>query len=79
MGHVSIEAILRLDRRDAGCGTTCAVLERVVEAEVGGEDAAARFPAAVRHLDRCPACRADHDGLLEAFERYAGVSAEPRR
>jgi hypothetical protein len=40
------------------------VLERYVEAELGGDDAGAGFPGAAVHLSRCPACRVDHDGLL---------------
>lgn len=60
----SIEAILALDAGDAGCGTTCAVLERYVEAELAGQDAGVRFPAVAAHLDRCAACRTDHEGLL---------------
>jgi hypothetical protein len=74
MRRVPLEAALRLDPRDAGCGATCALLERVVEAEVAGADGAARFPAVAHHLERCPACRADHDGLLEAVVRHDGYA-----
>jgi hypothetical protein len=59
-----IDAALGLDARDAGCGETCALLERYVEAERRGLNARARFPGAAVHLDFCPACGADHDGLL---------------
>jgi hypothetical protein len=53
--------VLAVDPRDAGCAVTCAVLDRYVEAD----DARGRFPGVAVHLAVCPACRADHDGLLE--------------
>jgi SAM-dependent methyltransferase len=53
--------VLAVDPRDAGCGFTCAVLDRYVEAP----DGRVRFPGVAAHLAVCPACRADHDGLLE--------------
>jgi predicted anti-sigma-YlaC factor YlaD len=40
------------------------VLERYVEAGLGGRKAEARFPVIGLHLTKCPACRAEHDGLL---------------
>jgi hypothetical protein len=63
-----IDAALALDDRDAGCGSTCAVLERYVEAELAGGDAGEELPGVAVHLERCPACRADHDGLLALIE-----------
>jgi hypothetical protein len=61
---VWLDGIVALGDRDAGCGGACAALERYVEAELRGEDAAAGFPGIAVHLGSCPACRTDHDGLL---------------
>ncbi|MDA0159051.1 hypothetical protein OM076_02140 [Solirubrobacter ginsenosidimutans] len=61
--------MLELDRRDAGCGHTCAVLDRYVDAELAGHNARARFGGVAVHLERCPACRADHDGLIATTRR----------
>jgi hypothetical protein len=63
---VSLEALLEVDDRDPGCAATCAVLDRYVETELGGQSTSAGFPGVALHLSRCPACRTDHDGLLAA-------------
>jgi hypothetical protein len=39
-----------------------------VELELAGKDPAERFPGTAAHLRTCAACRADHDGLLEAAQ-----------
>jgi hypothetical protein len=71
---------LDLDWRDAGCGETCALLDRYVEAELAGEDVREHFLGVAVHLDRCPACRADHDGLITAVTRSRSRSpGRPRR
>ena len=64
-----LEAVLELDDRDAGCGPTCAALERYVEAEADGGNAAGRLPGIAVHLALCPACRTGHDGLLALTDR----------
>lgn len=74
----SVEAVLALAARDAGCGGTCAVLERYVEAELAGQDAGGRFPAVAAHLDLCPACRTDHDGLLALCSPSGFTAPRPR-
>jgi anti-sigma factor RsiW len=61
--------MLDLDGRDAGCGHTRAVLDRYVDAELAGCNARARFQGVAVHLERCPACRADHDGLIATTRR----------
>jgi catechol 2,3-dioxygenase-like lactoylglutathione lyase family enzyme len=53
--------MLALDARDPGCRATRDALDRYVEAELAGREPDA---AIAIHLRRCPACRADHDGLL---------------
>jgi SAM-dependent methyltransferase len=62
--------VLALDPCDAGCGVTCAVLDRYVEAP----DGRVRFPGVAAHLAVCPACRADHDGLLELTSMRATMT-----
>jgi hypothetical protein len=39
-------------------------LDRYVELEVGGFDAAAAVPGMKAHLEGCPACREEHDDLF---------------
>jgi enoyl-CoA hydratase/carnithine racemase len=73
-----VEAVLELDDRDAGCDATRSALERYVEAELRGEDAADRFPGVAVHLAVCPACRTDHDGVL-ALTRLTGEQRDDVR
>jgi hypothetical protein len=40
-------------------------LDRFVEAELAGRDADAAVPGMRAHLHGCPACREEHDSLLE--------------
>jgi hypothetical protein len=65
---VHIEAALDIDERDAGCEAACDALERYVEAELRGYATALWVEGITVHLNRCPACRTDHDGLLAAIE-----------
>jgi hypothetical protein len=48
-----------------------------VELELAGEDAARVYPGTAIHLESCPGCRADRDGLLEAARRFADVESDP--
>jgi anti-sigma factor RsiW len=45
------------------------LLDEYVDAEVAGEDADARVPGLRAHLEGCPACREDHESLLELVRR----------
>jgi hypothetical protein len=40
-------------------------LDRFVELELAGADAEAAVPGMSAHLQGCPACREDHDSLLD--------------
>jgi hypothetical protein len=41
------------------------VLDRYVDLEVSGKDADAAVPGLRAHLEGCPACREEHESLLE--------------
>jgi hypothetical protein len=43
-------------------------LDRYVELELSGADAAAAVPGMDAHLDGCPACAEDHDSLHALVE-----------
>jgi predicted anti-sigma-YlaC factor YlaD len=47
------------------CETCFEELDRYVELELAGADAEATVPGMHAHLDGCPACREEHDSLLE--------------
>jgi len=53
----------------AGPEVTCEIcfaeLDRYVELELAGADAETAVAGMHAHLDGCPACREEHDSLLE--------------
>ncbi|MGH8572711.1 MAG: hypothetical protein ACREX8_09065 [Gammaproteobacteria bacterium] len=68
----TLDEFLAADPVDAGCDAGVPVLDEYVELELAGHDAALRFPGVAEHLRSCPACRADHDGLLAAVAHLHG-------
>jgi hypothetical protein len=65
------QALVRLrgpDGPEVGCDICFAELDRYVELELAGAEAA--VPGLRAHLDGCPACREEHESL------YALVSGE---
>ena len=71
-----LDELLRAEDGDAGCTAGEAILDAYVELEVAGEDPARVYPGTAIHLQSCPGCRADHDGLLEAALRFGDVKPE---
>ncbi len=61
---------------DAGCIAGEEILDAYVELELAGEDPACVYPGTAIHLESCPGCRADHDGLLEAARRFGDAQPE---
>jgi hypothetical protein len=41
------------------------VIDEYVDLEVQGLDADARIPGMRQHFEGCPACREEHEGLVE--------------
>jgi hypothetical protein len=52
-------------------------LDRYVDAAAGGEDPERAVPGMRAHLTGCPACREDHDSLLEYVTRGEGSAPRP--
>ena len=71
--RLQLDEMLRAKEGDAGCTAGEEILDAYVDLELAGEDAARVFPGTAIHLQSCPGCRADHDGLLEAARRFADV------
>jgi hypothetical protein len=63
---ISLDELLRADPADPGCEAGIEIIDEYVELELAGRDAAAQFPGLAAHLRCCPACRLDHDGILDA-------------
>jgi hypothetical protein len=60
-----ITALLGPDGPELTCEECFEQLDRFVELELAGRDADAAVPGMRAHLTGCPACREDHDSLLE--------------
>jgi predicted anti-sigma-YlaC factor YlaD len=71
-----LDPLLRATDEDAGCAAGVSILNVYVELELAGEDPARIYPGTAIHLQSCPGCRAEHDGLLEAARRFADVRPE---
>jgi hypothetical protein len=74
--HPRLYYLLRTTDGDAGCAAGEDILDAYVEMELAGEDPVRAFPGTAIHLQSCPGCQADHDGLLEAARRFAEVKPE---
>jgi predicted anti-sigma-YlaC factor YlaD len=71
-----LDELLRADDGDPGCSAGEGILAAYVELELAGEDPARVYPGTAIHLQSCPGCRADHDGLLEAARRFGAVKPD---
>ena len=60
-----IDRMLGPSEPEVSCEECFELLDRYVELELDGADADARVPGMRAHLQGCPACREDHDSLLE--------------
>lgn len=60
---VALRGLLGRRGDDAGCEESLEALDLVVEAELSGRPVAETFPAVAVHLDSCPDCREDYEGL----------------
>ena len=67
---LDLDALLRAGDGDPGCDATMDTFASYVELELAGQDPARVYPASAIHLECCPACATDHDGLLEAARSF---------
>lgn len=58
------------DAPDIGCAAGFELLHRYVDSGLDGGDPAAEFPGLATHLQRCPACRSDYEGLIDAARQF---------
>ncbi len=63
--HERLARLLGPAGPELGCDECFAELDRYVELEVAGADADAAVPGFRAHLEGCPACREEHESLLE--------------
>jgi predicted anti-sigma-YlaC factor YlaD len=65
MTHELMQRLLGPAGPEVTCETCFEELDRYVELELAGADAEAAVPGMHAHLEGCPACREEHDSLLE--------------
>ncbi len=70
-----LQDLLRSEDGDFGCDVGIDIFDAYIELELAGEDPATTYPHTAIHLRACPACRQDHDGLLEIARRFGDASA----
>lgn len=58
-----VDRLLGPDGHELGCQECFELLDLYVEAELAGENADARVPGMLAHLEGCPACAEEHDSL----------------
>jgi hypothetical protein len=61
----SIEGLLGPIGEEVSCEQCFELLDAYVDAELRGSDPDRRFPGMGAHLSGCPACREDHEALLQ--------------
>jgi len=71
-----LDELLRAQDGVAGCTAGYDILDAYVELELAGADPTLVYPGTAIHLESCPGCRADHDGLLEAARRFSDLGPE---
>lgn len=62
-----LSRVLGSNAADPGCEGAFDVLDQYAEAVLRGEDTTATFAQAIIHVQNCPACREDTEGLLAAL------------
>ncbi len=62
-----LSRLLGSDAADSGCDGAFEVLDQYAEAVLRGEDTTATYSQAITHVQNCPACREDTEGLLAAL------------
>jgi hypothetical protein len=78
MTFTRLDDLLRADPGDPGCDAGAPIMDEYVDMELRGEDPSTRFPGTTIHLRVCPACRSDHDGLMEAVRRFGDLEPGAR-
>jgi hypothetical protein len=61
---------------DPGCEAAFAELDLFAEAVLRGDDVAVRYGHLITHVQNCPACREDTEGLLAALREIEPPPAD---
>lgn len=61
-----VQAVVRTGEHEIGCDDCLEQVDRFVETELSGLNAAEAMPLVRDHLDKCVDCREEFEALLEA-------------
>jgi hypothetical protein len=67
-----VRAVAETREEEIGCDECLEQLDRFVEMELAGLDAAAAMPLVRDHLDKCGDCREEFEMLLESLRATEG-------
>ena len=70
--ELTLMALSRTHEEEIGCDECFDRLDRFVEMELSGLDAATAMPLVEDHLDKCGDCREEFEALLEALRSEKG-------
>lgn len=66
-----LQMVANTDEVEISCDELFELLDRYVEVEVSGEDAAVLLPLVKKHLDRCMDCHEEYEALLRILQASA--------
>ena len=66
-----VRAVMTVRPDELGCDECFEELDRFVELQLAGKDAAEAMPLVQDHLDRCLDCREEFEALLVALRAFA--------
>lgn len=66
-----LQMVANTDEVEISCDELFELLDRYVEMEVSGEDAAVLLPLVKKHLDRCMDCHEEYEALLRILQASA--------
>lgn len=75
--HRLVAALLGPAERELTCDECFEQLDRYVDASIAGADADRAIPGMRAHLVGCPACKEDHESLLEFVASHAAGEPAP--
>ncbi len=64
-----LSAVFSTQPAEIGCDECYEELDRFVEMELAGKEAATALPLVQAHLDRCRDCREEYEALLEILRK----------
>jgi len=71
-----LRSIANIEPDEIGCDTCFEVVDRFVEMELAGKEAAEALPLVKAHLNRCEACREEYRALYQAVKTMAEKDLE---